>query len=562
MEPPEPLREAETSTVVNALPWAFALGVVLLLAVGPIVETDLGFHLATGRYILANGSIPATNVLSFAEPNATSVNDEWLVAVLDELAYRIHPVAIVVLRVSLLVTTFAALYASARAWGARPWPAAVVVVLGASASAFRFLDRPFLFSNLTTALTLLGLAWTTHSDSRRKGLGLIAVASFAGPQLHAGALFGLVIVMVSCVASFVPARLAGSLRLASTADEAWQSRLAPLGAALLGWCGAALALCVYHPLPWGVLSLPFVLGSDPYLHANVVEYRVAWDQPLALLLPFWVFVLSSAVALALALRARQSMPVPLVAMALFGLALALRHGRLVDLAVVFASPLLARSVSLETASISLRITQALACIALVSRVAIVPPSSPTLSSDTWPLALHAFMQREHIVGPAFVQDGWAGPYLGLHYPEERVFFHPAFESYSRVFFRQAYMQTRDGEEGWDAMLDQHGVELVMMKFTSPRERARQQGRPNLRARLAESPAWTLVAFDDVGEIYVRREGVNREPAARIGILGVDPDRLALSRNHAVAHRSLSGFATRRLPSQRLNHLLTASRQAE
>jgi hypothetical protein len=182
-----------------------------------------------------------------------------------------------------------------------------------------------------------------------------------------------------------------------------------------------------------------------------------------------------------------------------------------------------------------------------------------VSEDTWPLALNTFVQREHLVGPAFVQDGWAGPYLGLRYPEERVFFHPAYESYSVEFFRNSYMRTRDGEPGWEETLARHGVALVMMKYTSPRERARQEGRPNLRARLAESAAWALVAFDDHGEIYVRREGANHEAAERLGILGVDPDRLALSRNHSVAHRSLSDFATRRLPSTRLDHLLAASR---
>lgn len=556
----EPATHPAETASMPWIPWAFAMAVVALLAFGPIVETDLGFHLATGRYILSHGSIPATNVLSFAEPNATSVNDEWLAAVLYELAFRISPVALVMMRVTLLLATFSSLYVAARTWGARAWPTATVLVLGASASAFRFLDRPFLFSNLTTALTILGLSWTSVTLTRRRGLLLIAFASFAGPQLHAGALFGLVLVMVSCASSLVPERVSRALRLAPSAREGWQFKLAPLGAALAGWLLAALSLCLYHPLPWDVLSLPFVLGSDPYLHQNVVEYRVVWDQPLALLLPYWLFALAIMLGIAMALRARQLPSLALCVIASLGLALSFRHGRLADLAVLFATPLVALLASVESArAVPLRAMQLLAAAALLARLAVVPPSAPVLSADTWPLALDAFMRREHLVGPAFVQDGWAGPYLGLHYPEERVFFHPAYESYSPEFFRNSYMRTRDGEPGWEETLARHNVELVMMKYTSPRERTRQQGRPNLRARLAESAAWTLVAFDDHGEIYVRREGANHEAAERLGILGVDPDRLALSRNHSVAHRGLSDFATRRLPSTRLDHLLQASR---
>lgn len=337
------------------------MAVVALLAFGPIVETDLGFHLATGRYILSHGSIPATNVLSFAEPAAASVNDEWLIAVLDALAFRISPSALVALRIALLLATFSSFYAAARAFGARAWPTALVIVLGASASAFRFLDRPYLFSNLTTALTLLGLAWSGVLCTRRRGLLLIAVASFAGPQLHAGAFFGVLLVLVSCLSSLAPERLSHLLRLTPSNKEAWQFKLAPLGAALGGWLLAALALCLYHPLPWGVLSLPFVLGSDPYLHQNVVECRAVWDQPVILLLPYWLFVLACVVALLGALRARQLPTLGVLMMASFGLALSLRHGRLVDLAVLFAAPLLALVISAETVRpMVLRITQALA----------------------------------------------------------------------------------------------------------------------------------------------------------------------------------------------------------
>lgn len=113
MERTPPPREVESSAAARTLPWLVAMGTVALLAVGPVVETDLGFHLATGRYILEHGVIPSTNVLSFAEPNAPSVNDEWLVAVIDELAFRLGPPAIVLVRVSLLLATFSALFAAA-----------------------------------------------------------------------------------------------------------------------------------------------------------------------------------------------------------------------------------------------------------------------------------------------------------------------------------------------------------------------------------------------------------------------------------------------------------------
>jgi hypothetical protein len=87
-----------------------------------------------------------------------------------------------------------------------------------------------------------------------------------------------------------------------------------------------------------------------------------------------------------------------------------------------------------------------------------------------------------------------------------------------------YQRVRDGEAGWERELDRYGVELVLLRYTSPGEARQQGGRDNLRQVLAWSPAWALVGFGDTGEIFVRRRGTNADAAARLAIDGVDPDR--------------------------------------
>ena len=49
----------------------------------------------------------------------------------------------------------------------------------------------------------------------------------------------------------------------------------------------------------------------------------------------------------------------------------------------------------------------------------------------------------------------------------------------------------------------------MLKHTTPGERARQEGRPNLRQLVFDDPDWVLVDFDDVASLYVFRDALRR-----------------------------------------------------
>jgi hypothetical protein len=138
--------------------------------------------------------------------------------------------------------------------------------------------------------------------------------------------------------------------------------------------------------------------------------------------------------------------------------------------------------------------------------------------------MFGFIEEKRLVGPAFVSDGWAGPFLGAFYPRERAFFDPRFEAYSPEMARDVYRGVRYGDPGWDEVLDRFGVQLVLLKYTSAAEARFQLGRENVRQLLARSASWSLVGFTDTGELFVRREGPNAYAARSLGIPGVEPDR--------------------------------------
>ena len=228
-------------------------------------------------------------------------------------------------------------------------------------------------------------------------------------------------------------------------------------------------------------------------------------------------------------RASKLSAAILVPFLAFG-ALSLRHARTVDAFAIVTVPALALALNdllaprlARAPAVGLFAVALLAMGLPVDRWFAVPPGVG-VAEAVWPTSMFRFISEQRVVGPAFVSDGWAGPFLGVFYPRERAFFDPRFEAYSPAFVRDVYRSIRYGEPGWEEQLDRYGVELVLLKYTTPGERAFQGGRENLRQLLAKSPRWALVGFSDTGEIFVRREGPNADLAARYAIPGVEPDR--------------------------------------
>ena len=579
-EPHDANAERRPSRLPSALVAVLVLAAVAAMGFVQVSSADTGFHLATGRLVLATRHIPATNVLSYTEPDHPWVAHEWLSGVLFELVWRAAgPAGLLGLKLALLLATFACVLAAARRLGASPLAAGLATALGAAACASRFVERPQLFSNAVLAAVALLLArrLVPRTDQPRCAWGgLVGAAALvvANYQLHAGALNSLI--LMACVAvgvAFEPwlLRRGGAAGALPSAGSAWRRGVAdawPFAlAAVAALVASALALWSYHPHGIAPLWVPFELGTDPALRVHVIEYRPPYAFPFAQLAPYWFF--AGALGLAIVGVGRRLSPAWRLAAAAF-LLLSLRHVRVMDATAVVGAPVLAVGLSLlgrrlvagaapddaphggaRGARIRAGLPRLAAGLVLGALVLFGPlwqwrqlPAGPGLNRRVWPWDLFALVRSEGWVGPTFVSDGWGGPFLAEFYPPERVFFDPRFEAYSRDFFENVYRRIRYGEPGWDGLLDRYGVELVLLKYTSPGEAAQQRGAPNLRQRLLEHPGWALVGFNDFGELFVRRAGKNASRLAGREVPALDPDRAEFVGAPALAAPSLRGLLAR------------------
>ncbi len=541
------------------------LASVAALAIFKASDPDLGFHLATGRAILQTGALPMTNVLSFAEPAHEWVLQQGWPALLFERLWHWGGIdAVIMCKAAVVVATWSLVLATARRLGATPPIACATTVFAAWSCAFRFVERPLIFSNLALAAVVffLSRAWSRPARWLPSMIAVVVVTA-AACHVHAGAVFSFVLLVTAAGGLLAAGAIHGALPSGEPAGL--RPAAIPLVAAVAALVLAGFTLALYHPFGLRVLEVPFQMGTDHFLAQHLIEFRPPWATPFRIVAAYWAF-LALTTALLIARRIPTGWALPVLAFAV----LSLRHVRIVDcFAIVACGPVAAAIAAVMQARRSLAwrrlwawpVSIALAIAGPVEQSSRVPLGLG-YNLAVWPLPLFEIVRREQLRGPAFVSDGWAGPWLAFFYPAERVFFFPSFEAFSTRFVREEYFDVRYGKPGWDTTLDRHGVELVLLKYTSPREQEFQGGSDNLRQRLARDPRWTLVAFDDMGAIFVRSTGVNAAQARARGIPGVDPDRLLFLGPPDLSRAGLEAAWRRGEHSTRLAALLAAARRAQ
>ena len=142
---------------------------------------------------------------------------------------------------------------------------------------------------------------------------------------------------------------------------------------------------------------------------------------------------------------------------------------------------------------------------------------------------------------------------------EKAFFDPRFEAYSPEHYLGVYRKIRYGEPGWDKLVDKFDVQLFILKYTSLGEAKRQQGKPNVRQHLLAHPAWSLIAFDERGEVFVRRHGINGKQAKQFDLPCFDPDRSTFIARPASCATQLLALIERGFTD---NHVLLAAAIAQ
>src|SRR6266852_2299386 len=193
-------------------------------SMGLLLDSNTGYHIRTGDFILEHRSIPHGDIFSFSKPGQPWFAWEWLSAVLFAALYSAGGMkALVILSGTAIALTNVILLRHMIWRGANALVAIVVLHLVTAASSIHYLARPHVFTFLLLAIRL----WLIDRDRRRPSarIWLLVPITVVWVNLHGG--------FVALLASL------GIVAVGSALEGAWAAarRYALLGAACLAGSG-------------------------------------------------------------------------------------------------------------------------------------------------------------------------------------------------------------------------------------------------------------------------------------------------------------------------------------
>ena len=467
-----PRRGITMAALVTAL---FGVG-GFALGAGSLGDNSFLWHLRTGRLILDRG-IPRHDPYSFTAAGTRWIAQSWLVEVMyGALARSVGDfgirIAVGLASACVAVTLFRlALHAT----GDRVRALALAIPALACSYTVRS-ERPLMFG-----LVLLGLLVFTvevpQSWLGRHPRVVIPVLLWVWVNVHGTFSLGFLYLLLY----FVAVRLDGGSPFAGRVVE------------LL--IGTAIAAALVFVNPYGpslVLFPAALMGRNHVLH-NVGEWlAVDVHTVTGQLYALWVVI--TLVAFARSKPRRGDLLVSIVFLLLGWWAV-----RNIAIAVAVTIPIIGRCYRpateptreqrAATASPLLVVLVALVGIMLVARSVSAPDFE---LKRRYPVATLAALDSEHRLGDRMLTtDAWAGYVIYAYWPRQHVFFDDRYDMYP-VELVDAYDKVLDLEPGWDRVLDQYRINIVVW----PKNGALVQA-------LAHLPGWTELRHDKVAAVFIR-----------------------------------------------------------
>lgn len=494
---------ANRGVVLRAASYTIVAAYAFFLGTFRITDSDVWWHLATGRLIAASGAIPRADPFSFTMGGAPWVSHEWLFAWILYGAQRLVGLeALVLVKAAFVACSFLALHTLVRRFAAGEAIPLAVTLVTATVAHERLYLRP---ETVTLGLIVATMLLIETTRSRPRALAMAApLLVVVWINLHAGAVFGVFILAAHAVSE--------TLQGSRVRPPRWTplSRSAAIATLL---AGAALLV---NPNGWKAPLYPWtILRLERDVIVGNVEWQAPGFEPSHEL--FWALLACVAIGfLATWRKTRLSEVLVVVPFAL----LAVRSQRAIALFAIVAAPTLARILDVAVSALDERLAGGLrrrprldvvACGLVVALIAAPhargfaffdrPAAFGVGVREGMPAGACDFVDRRRPEGEMFNAHPFGGYLVWRFFPERRVFVDGRNDVYGPLFVRMRAASTTPAS--WNAFLAEFGVGYAILDY--PKRALDRFDDVSADPSRPFSPAeWGLAYWDDWSMVYLRR----------------------------------------------------------
>jgi len=462
------------------------IAVLLLCAFGlglfHLVSNDVWWHIASGRWVAQNLSIPSTDPFSYTALGEKWIFHNWLFDLPLHFVERAGGVTGLVLFRALLVALFSIAVYVMLSEQTSPAAAAVLTLIVLIAVRERFFLRPHLASFIffTIELSLLSALYKKEKiDFGSAAFWLIPAVLFFWANMHAGAIFGLILIASFCISCVIE-----------------RKNIKPFFFLLL----ASFAAGLLNPNLWELYAYPFkflaIKESLPFVNEEHMPPQWLTKEPRLAL--FWIFSITG--ALAFLLKIKKAPPFLTIIYLGFGwLALTSMRGvALFTIVNAFAvSKLWLKGVNARPALVLMPLITAAAIYLhpYEMKFEVAELTAPVSAAD--------FVKKSGIKGNMFNSHPFGGYLIHRFYPDRKVFID------GRDVLHEKTMRLIN-DIGYRKTLRAYRVEWIIAGYRD--------------GVLKELPTeeWVVVFFDDVSVLLARRFSENDDLIEKYGYRHITP----------------------------------------
>lgn len=509
-------RFLRTCSKINVKPALFIIPLIAFFLIRKISDSDMWFHMAVGRQILATGSLPVTDHLSLLNFDQPVKAFLWLFQVIAAAGY---PLAgfwwLQFLQVAIFGLAFYFIFRSTRIWASSTtaWLLLLAVVI---ASSERFSLRPEIVSILLITVYYFRL----QQGSYHSAADLVSLFILQTAWTNCHGIFVIGPILTGCY-------LAEALLKGMTGNGYKEAKR--LGTAFV----ITAAACFVTPYGAGNLRYSWRLFVEsnplaPKLSNSTYEMAASLGEVSRTLLPFWLylFLIISFVTscLAVVLYRRRQLPVARTLIGFSLLAASLTGMKNMPVFAIVAAPLIAEYLSVLGAT-RIRMICGTVIVAAMAVAATAWSPRPAffylktwvpyrfglgLSPDYVPLELPNFLNNTGFSGPIFNSMEQGGFYEYYGYPGRIPFYDSRLQDYnpqSVVETFEAVVTASRNPADWQAMERRFAFHGILLGNQPDDKEA-----AGLLPLISSDRAWRLVYLDYAASFWVRNDGRHLPPS--------------------------------------------------